>query len=123
MIVDSLGRILIDPLVLHRVSGNVHHHTTDLDFRTPFDRCQFTTVAMICWSAVCDGMLKPAAPVGVPIVSVVSPFPVGFGVKVASSDAAAPVKMTEELIDPIAALVLVKGTVTLKPGLSCALPT
>jgi hypothetical protein len=78
---------------------------------------------MICWADVCDGALNPVAPVGVPIDSVVSPFPVEFGVKVAFSDAAAPVKDTEELMDPTDPLELVSGTVTLKPGLSCALPT
>ena len=78
---------------------------------------------MICWVAVCEGMLKPGAPVGVPSERVEVPT-LPAGVKVAFSDASPPLNGTDGLgeIVPTAMLLLLNGTLTLRPGLSCALP-
>src|ERR1035441_8600130 len=83
-----------------------------------------STVAVICWVDVCDGVLNPAAPVGAPSVSVEVPTPPA-GVNVVFSDAAPPLKGTDGLgaIVPTSAFELENGTLTLRPGLSCALPT
>src|ERR1019366_10785125 len=83
-----------------------------------------STVAMICWVDVCDGVLNPAAPVGAPSVSVEVPTPPA-GVNVVFSDAAPPLNGTDGLgaIVPTSAFELENGTLTLRPGLSCALPT
>src|ERR1035438_6974762 len=64
---------------LMRSSFNTHigmRHNSDNGsaLQSPIERSQ-STVAMICWVEVCDGVLNPAAPVGVPSVSVEVPTP------------------------------------------------
>lgn len=111
-----------------RSSFNTHigmRHNSDNGSarQSPIERSQ-STVAMICWVDVCDGVLNPAAPVGVPSVSVEVPT-APAGVNVAFSDAAPPLNGTDGLgvIVPTFMFELEKGTLTLRPGLSCALPT